>query len=91
MEYCEKSIVIQREQYYIDLLLPEYNVLKIAGSTMGYLHTEEARAKISAAHKGENNPMYGKKRIHTEETAKISATKKGRPRVAGAGKLLKEY
>lgn len=100
MEYCDKSIVIEREQYYIDLLLPEYNVLKIAGLTMGYLHTEEARAKISAAHKGENNPMYGIKRIHTEET--LARTKKNNffcypllqkkiifflfLRVAGAGK-----
>jgi group I intron endonuclease len=35
LEYCEPSIVIEREQYYINLLKPEYNILKIAGSCLG--------------------------------------------------------
>lgn len=26
LEYCESSILIEREQYYIDLLEPEYNI-----------------------------------------------------------------
>jgi group I intron endonuclease len=30
IEYCEPKDVIQREQYYIDLLKPEYNILKVA-------------------------------------------------------------
>jgi group I intron endonuclease len=32
LEYCEPSNVIAREQFYLDLLCPEYNLLKIAGS-----------------------------------------------------------
>ena len=87
LEYCNKFIVIEREQYYINLLKPKYNVLKTAGSTLGYKHSKEARAKIAAAIKGENNPMYGKKRIHSEKTlAKISEAKKGKARVVGAGR-----
>lgn len=35
IEYCELSVLIEREQYYIDLLNPEYNILKTAGSLMG--------------------------------------------------------
>jgi hypothetical protein len=31
LEYCDKSIIIEREQYYIDLLKPEYNIQNIAG------------------------------------------------------------
>lgn len=31
IEYCERYEAISREQYYIDLLKPEYNILKIAG------------------------------------------------------------
>jgi group I intron endonuclease len=42
--------VIQREQYYIDLLKPEYNILKVAGSSLGHKHTEESRAQMSATH-----------------------------------------
>jgi len=32
LEYCEadRLIILEREQYYIDLLKPEYNILKIA-------------------------------------------------------------
>jgi hypothetical protein len=31
LEYCDKSIIIEREQHYIDLLKPEYNIQSIAG------------------------------------------------------------
>lgn len=38
LEYCEKvkAVILLREQYYLDLLKPEYNLLKIAGSSLGY-------------------------------------------------------
>lgn len=35
LEYCEPSELIKREQYYIYLLKPEYNILKFAGSSLG--------------------------------------------------------
>jgi group I intron endonuclease len=31
LEYCDKQCIIEREQYYIDLLKPEYNIQSIAG------------------------------------------------------------
>jgi len=40
LEYCESSVLIKREQYYLDNLKPEYNVLKIAGSMLGFKHSE---------------------------------------------------
>jgi hypothetical protein len=46
IEYCKEDICIEREQYYIDFLQPEYNILKIAGSSKGYKHTKEALEKI---------------------------------------------
>ena len=47
LEYCASAEeCIAREQYYLDLLQPEYNILKTAGSSLGYIHTEEARAKM---------------------------------------------
>lgn len=81
LEYCDPAILIAREQYYIDLLKPEYNILKIAGSCFGYKHTEESikkmkgnrdsefRAKMSIIAKlryGKETSMYGKN--HTNET-----------------------
>ena len=46
LEYRESNLVVTREQYYIDLLKPEYNILKVAGSPLGYKHTEESRSKM---------------------------------------------
>ena len=34
--WCEQSELITREQYYIDLLKPEYNILPAAGSLLGF-------------------------------------------------------
>lgn len=42
LEYiANKEDIIRREQYYIDLLKPEYNILEQAGSSLGYKHREE--------------------------------------------------
>jgi group I intron endonuclease len=38
VEYCESDKCLQREQYYIDLLNPKYNILRTAGSSLGYKH-----------------------------------------------------
>jgi group I intron endonuclease len=69
LEYCDTNDVIAREQYYIDLLIPEYNILKKAGSRIGHPHTDETRQKLSALQKG---------RIMSDETrAILSALQKG--------------
>lgn len=39
LEYCEPSILIKREQYYLDTLKCKYNILKIAGSRLGSKHS----------------------------------------------------
>lgn len=47
---------------------------KIRQARLGTKLSEEAKARLSEAHKGENNPFYGK--VHTEETKrKISETR----------------
>ena len=46
------------------------------GNAIGNKHTEESKAKMSAANSGENHPQYGKK--HTEEhKAKLSIVNSG--------------
>ncbi len=64
LKYCSRAQCIKGEQYYIDLLKPEYNILKIAGSLLGFKHSDESRAKMSAP-KSE------------EHKANISASKMG--------------
>lgn len=47
LEYCErKETLLEREQYYMDNLKPEYNIVERAGSTLGYKHTEESLEKM---------------------------------------------
>lgn len=46
MEYCDPKELAIREQYYMDHLYPEYNVLRTAYSSLGYKHTEETLVKI---------------------------------------------
>lgn len=48
LEYCEPSETTEREQYYMDLLKPEYNILPVAGSRLGHKHTEETLTKFRA-------------------------------------------
>ncbi len=49
LEYClKKKDILSQEQYFLDLLKPEYNILKVAGSPLGSKHTEETNALMSA-------------------------------------------
>jgi len=61
LEECEAHDLIIKEQHYIDLLLPEYNICKIAGSCLGSKGTPESNLKksINSRNKGKfgkNNP-----------------------------------
>jgi group I intron endonuclease len=70
LEYCgasSPSNIIEREQYYLDTLKPEYNILKIAGSPLGRKHSEESRAKMNASHMG---------KILSEKTKALMSEKK---------------
>jgi hypothetical protein len=46
IEYCSLENTRIREQYFINLIKPEYNILKQTGSSLGYKHTKEALLKI---------------------------------------------
>lgn len=51
LEYCYLEILLEREQFYFDTWNPEYNILKVAGSPLGYRHSEAAKKLISIASK----------------------------------------
>ena len=40
LEYTDINSVLIREQYYMDLCKPQYNILDKAGSTLGYKHSQ---------------------------------------------------
>jgi group I intron endonuclease len=86
-----RKLILEREQHYLDTLQPEYNILKVAGNSLGYKHSKESLTKISEALKGENNPMYGKigkenpmfgQTLSPDTLVKMSKAKKGISRSA---------
>lgn len=51
IEYCLPENCIEKEQYWIDLLKPHYNLCKIAGSSFGRKVSIETSKKISLSNK----------------------------------------
>lgn len=46
LEYCDKNLTIVKEQYFIDLLKPEYNLCLKAVSSLGRITREDTRLKL---------------------------------------------
>lgn len=63
LEFCNKDNIIEREQYYIDTLKPEYNICKIAYSTIGVIPSKETRLKMSKAHKDIKHTQESKEKM----------------------------
>lgn len=75
IETTAPDAMIEREQFYLDQTHSAdrdggYNVVRKAGSPLGFKHGPEMCAKVSAAHKG--------RKFTDEHRAKISAALKGR-------------
>jgi group I intron endonuclease len=47
LEYCQIENLVEKEQYYLDLLKPNLNILKKAFSSIGYKHSKEDLNKIT--------------------------------------------
>ena len=77
LEECPPKKCIEREQWWMDEMKPEYNISRIAGSPFsGRKHTLETRIKMSNAQLGNKNALGHK---HTPETvAKMSAARTGK-------------
>ena len=70
LEYCDRDKAIKREQYYFDLLSPEYNILKKAGSLFGYKHSKESLLKRKGR-TWSRSALTGKQRDEHLERLKI--------------------
>lgn len=51
IEECKKEILIEREQYYIDKLIPHYNICRTAHSQLGVKFFKHSRNKMSRSQK----------------------------------------
>jgi len=72
-----RNLIFSREQHFFNLLSPEYNIQKIAGSSLGQKRSEVTKALISKIKTGENHYLFGKS--HKAETKiLISESLKGK-------------
>ncbi len=71
LEYCEAEKLLEREQYYLDNLKPDYNICKIAGNCLGKITSEETKKKI-----GEANKLFWENKQSKTPFSKYSRNKK---------------
>lgn len=70
LEECSNKL-LEREQYYLDTLLPEFNIAKCASATMkGRNHSESSRIKML------NRPAWNKGIPRTEEERQLMSQRK---------------
>jgi group I intron endonuclease len=51
--------LLERENHFFKLLRPEYNILQVAGSSLGYKHTDETKQKMKLKYSNERRLMIG--------------------------------
>ena len=69
------ELLITREQYYIDKLNPFFNILKVAGSNLGYKCSVETKQKLSIAGKGRVFSDEHKRKIGVATKKRMTGTK----------------
>ena len=87
VEKCDSQFLLEREQFYLDTLKPEFNISKFASSFFkGMKHSEEAKDKIRKKNSGRKFTEEHRQKISkghkgkvvSEETRKkLSIVKKG--------------
>lgn len=63
LEFCEFEILIEREQFYIDIIKPKYNLAPTAGSMAGFVHSEESKNKNRIAHLNKKHNEQARKNM----------------------------
>ena len=77
LEYVvDVGLLLEREQYYMDLLQPEYNIAPRAGSNLGIRLTEETKAKMRESHTGKVLPEEHRRKISEGRRRTASYTAK---------------
>lgn len=69
LENCEKDKLIEREQFYLDTLKPEYNICPKAGNQLGLKFSDASKIKMSLAQQ--------KRFLNKQECLKVTKHLKG--------------
>lgn len=83
-----KQDLLDREQFWIDNIKPEYNILLVAGSALGYHHTEETKQKISRTTTGIKKSKEHAKHISEGQRGR-TLTKEHKEKLSQAAKQRK--
>lgn len=90
----DKDTILGREQYYIDLYNPSFNICKIAGNTSGRKVSEETRKKISISNTGRKRSAESIKKsadaLKGRKRAAFSEEHKNKIKMAHIGKVSDE-
>ena len=58
LEYCDPSMLLERENYYLKLLKPEYNILQVPGSSLDRKLTQEQKKCHNLSQSSEGTWKY---------------------------------
>ncbi len=63
LQYCDKleEVCLGLEQHFLDFHKPQYNILKLAGSSQGFKHSPETIARLKISHAGKLHPRFNSK------------------------------
>jgi GIY-YIG catalytic domain len=90
LEYCEPEKCTEREQYYLDLIQPEFNILKNANSRLGSNHSETTIEKIRISLLGNQRAVGGERKLTPIKVIdNLTGIKSEYPSITLAAKALK--
>lgn len=100
IELCKKEILLEREQYYLNILLHAdvndsyfdkngYNILRVAKNSAGFKHSEETKRKISEIQIGKKVSQEVKDLLYNYSKGRVvSKETREKLRIANIGKKL---
>lgn len=71
VEYVDESLLIEREQHWIDCESPEYNICRTAGNTAGVRPDAAAREKMAAAKRGKPRSLETRQKISAYQKTRV--------------------
>lgn len=90
VELCNEDVILAREQYYIDLMNPSFNLSPTAGSNKGIVFSKEVRKRMSLSKIGLKRkrliPMSNEEKIKRSLAAKKAMTPERLERLRGLRK-----
>lgn len=90
IEYCEPDKCLEREQYYLDSIQPELNILKNSTSRLGVNHSETTIEKIRISLLGNQRAVGGERKLTPIKVIdNLTGVKTEYPSITLAAKALK--